>query len=447
MEAATQQDVQSNKSFAEERKALGAMPSMPDQQFEFKAPAVSPTFASLMLVFGALAGRGTMQPMTAALNNMTGMMKGLHDKNLEAYKTQKEQYEMNYKHGMDKFNEYFTKLDALNKEHNYDMAATKPMKDILDLEYGKAIDVFKAKESMAKLTELNDFHTKELDLQAKKLGDASAPSSPESRQAVAGMVASGVPLVQAVPGWGASAVTQRKEARDDAIRQIMNETGLDATNAGVELAKREVDFVAGKSSVSQLTKMLGATRVAVSQLEKNLPNAQEAMKNMGSTDMSPFFNAIINKENQWSGDPEYASVFYFMNAIAMESARLQMGGQASIAQLHQGAADEAKQPAAARGRQPQIRRVLVPLDGTAESAAAVAETAGQFAAPGSIWWCCTCSTLRQSPASGIRPRMPGGPGRRNSWPAIARSPGRGWNCAAGWQGSTSSTWQRPNGLT
>ena len=39
-------------------------------------------------------------------------------------------------------------------------------------------------------------------------------------------------------------------------------------------------------------------------------------------------------------------------------------------------------PAAARGRQPQIRRVLVPLDGTAESAAAVAETAEQFARAG-----------------------------------------------------------------
>lgn len=39
-------------------------------------------------------------------------------------------------------------------------------------------------------------------------------------------------------------------------------------------------------------------------------------------------------------------------------------------------------PAAARGRQRQIRRVLVPLDGTAESAAAVAETADQFARAG-----------------------------------------------------------------
>ena len=39
-------------------------------------------------------------------------------------------------------------------------------------------------------------------------------------------------------------------------------------------------------------------------------------------------------------------------------------------------------PAAARGRRPQIRRVLVPLDGTAESAAAVAETVEQFARAG-----------------------------------------------------------------
>jgi len=39
-------------------------------------------------------------------------------------------------------------------------------------------------------------------------------------------------------------------------------------------------------------------------------------------------------------------------------------------------------PSAARGRQRQIRRVLVPLDGTAESAAAVAETVEQLARAG-----------------------------------------------------------------
>jgi len=39
-------------------------------------------------------------------------------------------------------------------------------------------------------------------------------------------------------------------------------------------------------------------------------------------------------------------------------------------------------PAAARGRRPEIRRVLLPLDGTAESAAAVAGTVEQLASAG-----------------------------------------------------------------
>jgi nucleotide-binding universal stress UspA family protein len=39
-------------------------------------------------------------------------------------------------------------------------------------------------------------------------------------------------------------------------------------------------------------------------------------------------------------------------------------------------------PAAARGRRPEIRRVLLPLDGTAESAAAVAGAVEQFAGAG-----------------------------------------------------------------
>jgi hypothetical protein len=67
------------------------------------------------------------------------------------------------------------------------------------------------------------------------------------------------------------------------------------------------------------------------------------MAKLKSSNMSPVINAIARGEEKWTGDPAYSGLFYFMNASATESARLLSGGQASAAQLHQGAAEEAKQ--------------------------------------------------------------------------------------------------------
>src|SRR5208283_3737478 len=61
------------------------------------------------------------------------------------------------------------------------------------------------------------------------------------------------------------------------------------------------------------------------------------------SDISPVINALVRGEEKWTGEPAYAGLFYYMNAAATESARLLSGGQASAAQLHQGAAEEAKQ--------------------------------------------------------------------------------------------------------
>lgn len=169
------------------------------------------------------------------------------------------------------------------------------------------------------------------------------PEGSVGRESVAGMVASGVPLNQAVPGYGKEATIQRKQAREDAIKQIMAETGKSAKDAGLELANREISYTAGKSSEMQLTKMEGATKQAVGQLELNVNNVKDELKKIKSTDISPVINAIARGAEKWTGDPAYSSLFYYMNAVATESARILSGGQASAAQLHQGAAEEAKQ--------------------------------------------------------------------------------------------------------
>jgi hypothetical protein len=168
-----------------------------------------------------------------------------------------------------------------------------------------------------------------------------SPLTPEQREANAAQVATGEPLIQVIPGFGQAGIKERSEARFDAIGLIQKETGMSAADAGRELARRGSLYAAQRSSALQIDKMLGATEQAVPQLDFNIQKTKEEMAKLPSTNLSPILNAIARGEERWTGDPAYSSLFYYMHATALESARILAGGQASIAQLHQGAMDEA----------------------------------------------------------------------------------------------------------
>lgn len=183
---------------------------------------------------------------------------------------------------------------------------------------------------------------KDTAIRAAQAARAAESLSPSELVSSGAQAKTGMPLVQVVPGQGKSGVDQRKSVRAEAIRQIMEDEGIDSKQAGVELANRQNDFSAGKRSVTQLTTMLGATRQAVDQLEFNVGKTAELMRQIPSTDISPVLNAIIRQEEKWTGDPKYSALFYYLSATAQEAARILQGGQASIAQLHVGASEEAK---------------------------------------------------------------------------------------------------------
>lgn len=161
--------------------------------------------------------------------------------------------------------------------------------------------------------------------------------------ATAAQLATGEPITQVIPGWGKDAAAARKQARLDAIQLIRDQNPqMSATEAGVELANRSIEFTSGRKSSGQLTTMLGATRQGVMQLDFNIDKTKQEMKKLGATNLSPILNAIYRGEERWTGNPAYTSLFYYMNATAMESARILSGGQASIQQLHEGARKEAE---------------------------------------------------------------------------------------------------------
>ena len=152
----------------------------------------------------------------------------------------------------------------------------------------------------------------------------------------------GMPLSQIVKGWGKEATTHMNAIKEMGMK-LAKDQGETPEQYGQRVANAQVDFAAGKKSVSQLNTMLGATRQAISQLDFNIDKTSELLqKNKGLSDVSPVINAIARGYDRWTGDPKYAQLFYYMHATAMESARLLQSGQGSVAQLHQGAAEEAK---------------------------------------------------------------------------------------------------------
>jgi hypothetical protein len=157
------------------------------------------------------------------------------------------------------------------------------------------------------------------------------------------MAATGMPLSQVIPGYGKAAVQAREKVQAEAIKQIKSDNpGMSEIDAGREYANRTVDYASGKRSVGQLDTMLGATKAAVDQLDFNIGKAKEAMSGLSSSNLSPILNSIARGEEKWTGDPKYSSLYYYMSGVANEAARLQSGGQASVAQLHQGAMEESQ---------------------------------------------------------------------------------------------------------
>lgn len=172
--------------------------------------------------------------------------------------------------------------------------------------------------------------------------NAPLATTPDELTSMGAQASTGQPLNQIAPGYGQQASALRKQVHDAAIKKIEDDTGMNASDAGIELANRSIAFVAGGKTTGQLTEMQGATRQAVGQLDFNIGKVTEEMGKLKSSNLSPIINAIIRKDQQWTGDPAYAGLFLYMNAVATESARIMSGGQASRAQLQVGAAQEAQ---------------------------------------------------------------------------------------------------------
>ena len=158
-----------------------------------------------------------------------------------------------------------------------------------------------------------------------------------------GMFLAGVPLSQVYPGWGNN--PQRISAEIAWIHDLAKQLNVTDAEAGREIVRRQLNLSGSKSSVALQYRMLGGAYPTLAQLDFNIDQSEKILKDerFRSSDMSPIFNAIIRKEEYWTGDPHLVGLFYYAQGVAMEAARLQQGAQASVQQLHEGAAARAQQ--------------------------------------------------------------------------------------------------------
>lgn len=351
---------------AEGKQLLGQMQPIPQYQPRVMDKNEMMGFAGLAMALSALAARRVGGDVTLALTAAGSAFKGYNEGRIEAARQDIEQFNAKMtsalnsnKMILDRYNAIMAdrKLSLQQKIQKYNVAAHEfqdtvaiaaikegRIKDLLDRDDKLRMGENQIRAMREQMQFTLDMMDKKLDFQKQlaELKQGPMPSG-DTLKAYGAQAASGMPLSQVYPGWGQSGTAARAMIHDEAVKQIMSTTGMDAEMAGAELASRNLSYFGIRGSVSQLEKMYGATQQALGQLEFNVQKTSEAMDKLGGSDLSPVINAIARGEEKWTGDPAYSELFYYMYGAATESSRILSGGQASVAQLHEGARLEAKQ--------------------------------------------------------------------------------------------------------
>lgn len=305
-----------------------------------------------MAMIGGIASKGDWMGVSASLN---GALKGYLEGNQQRAQKEFEDYKTKFNAAMAKHNseveEYENILSSKKLTINEisqrieNIARKYNRETMLQAAKQKSIDTMvrqadSLRSTSAGLEEKHNAVQAGLDKAADK-AKATSEGVGELGEGLVGQVEAGMPRAQVVGGMGNAGVKTWVSLEQRAIKSIATDLGLSEKEAGIELARRQADYSASKSSMLQIQKALGAARGAVGQLDKNVALATQTLGTMEGSDLSPIVNAIIRGEQKWTGDPKYSELFVYMNAIANEAAKLQAGGAASAAQVAEGARIEA----------------------------------------------------------------------------------------------------------
>lgn len=161
--------------------------------------------------------------------------------------------------------------------------------------------------------------------EALKRGEISGTLDVEDTQSAGAQIAAGMPITQVIPGLGKGAVGKREAARKEGIRQIMEETpGMTPTEAGIELAQRQIDYAASKTGRMQQERTVGATAanisMASSEARKMVAIVKDVSAKMDLTEY-PSINAVENAVSKGTGGREIVRLNTALNSLVNTYAR------------------------------------------------------------------------------------------------------------------------------
>ncbi len=296
-----------------------------------------------MAAIGGVASKGNWLGVSASLNGaLKGYLAGSHERAKKDYEDFREKYDEAKAKNDAALKEFETILQSKTLSINSILSQIR----IAAAKYGRE-DIRQAAEQKSidgiwRQVEATDRSIAQLEMSKLRLDTQLGANLSDVNAGIVAMIKTGMPLNQAIPGFGNAAVNQRRAAEVAAIQSLAQEKGMSEAEAGTELARRQSTYKGFSASTVQQAKMLGATEQLLANLNWNIDQAEAMLKKMPGVDLSPFLNAIVRKEEYWTGDPKYAGLYYYLDTVMNEAARIKSGGAASVAQLHEGAAERAR---------------------------------------------------------------------------------------------------------
>ena len=326
MNQATTQYGQATQQAATERdkaiQGLGERPKVPE--YHEIPPKDATMFMSMMMALGALSGRSTAAPMTAAMNNMTGIMKAQKDNNQEMLAAQKEEFNRNVDAALAKAKEFAEKKQDILEKFNYNMGAADHELKLAELEFGQAEKVSSANRMSAKeqLDAISRFEKTRA-----SVGGLSTDKNTLEMQVE--RVKNGEKINDVIAGMGNKSAAERAQLSQALAHKLITEEGKTPKEAADFISKMGGEYkgiVAGETSLARRAGMMATSVQEVGEL------AQQAVKTVDALDRNSFKS--INQlskivESQWS--PEQAKFNVANNSLIMAySAAAARSGQGSV---------------------------------------------------------------------------------------------------------------------
>jgi hypothetical protein len=319
---------------------------MPENMAKHLDPKELTDQYTAFMTLGALAGLLTRQPMTAALNNMTGAIEGIQKGDMDQYERNFKEWQTNYKTAADKnkasLEEHQRIMDNKKLSLDEKMAEHK----LVDLKYGnqaniavasrqdyggylKALDSSrtaqdKADEKAIQWGELNEkiHHDKAMEIQKQNSESASIMTDDAMNQAAFEKLYLG----KEITGMGNQTLKVKERVRN-LEANIIKQMNL----SPIEAAMLPTNTKVKQKAIGSLEQWGAYVGKAQEQLDKTMDMAIGYAEQMSPSDIKRVNEAIISGGKEF-GDPISAKYASAIQSVKTEYSRL-MSGPTSNAML------------------------------------------------------------------------------------------------------------------